>query len=226
MRQEAVKGAVRVIRCAAVVAGDGTKMLTASIFQDRHRVQLGTIRRAEQRKTGDPCQIHSGEFSGPTDVETPQRGELSAVESALGCRKEVIRKHLHVYFERVHPLSARGFLHPGTTFEHLDTAKISRVLSKVLIISAAPFVDTDPFSTSVLETWSAETDTEIMRGMGTFSIPNLQMILLWSNQNTLTAIWARRGCCTVSQCVWLMLCSCTSPRLHQYLSSRKRPGAV
>ncbi|KAK0760468.1 hypothetical protein N5P37_006662 [Trichoderma harzianum] len=95
--------------------------------------------------------------------------------------KEMIRALIDAYFEFVYPLTNHGFIHQGRLLEELDEEKAPVVLLKAMAVSASHFVETSADMTKQATQWADDVDTYIMANMGSYSLLNLQVLVLWAN---------------------------------------------
>ncbi|KAL7907555.1 hypothetical protein GGI35DRAFT_470160 [Trichoderma velutinum] len=95
--------------------------------------------------------------------------------------KEMIRTLVDAYFEFVYPLTNHGFIHQGRLLEEIDEEKAPVVLLKAMAVSASHFVESSADLTRQATQWADDVDNYIMANMGSYSLLNLQILVLWAN---------------------------------------------
>lgn len=88
---------------------------------------------------------------------------------------------MDAYFEFVYPLTNHGFLHQGRLLEELDEEKAPVVLLKAIAVSASHFVEPSADITRQATQWTEDVNSYIMANMGSYSLLNLQVLVLWAN---------------------------------------------
>jgi hypothetical protein len=101
----------------------------------------------------------------------------------LRCMKDIIRRHADAYFEYVYPITTHGFLHQGTFLEKLDEEEVPIVLLKEIAVCASQFVASGPEAARQAAQWAHDVDAYIMNNLGSFSILNLEILILWANHH-------------------------------------------
>ena len=107
----------------------------------------------------------------------------TSLSHELRCTKDIIRRLADAYFEYVYPITTHGFLHQGTFIEELDQEKTHVVLLKAVAVSASSFIASANEATGRTAQWAHDVDAYIMNNLGSFSILNLQILILWANHH-------------------------------------------
>lgn len=73
--------------------------------------------------------------------------------------------------------------HQGNFLEELDQERAPVMLVKAIAVSASQYIPSTIEMTRQIIQWSQEVDAFIMGNLGTFSIHNLQILIIWANHH-------------------------------------------
>ncbi|CZR53658.1 uncharacterized protein PAC_03538 [Phialocephala subalpina] len=134
----------------------------------------------QDQDSGSTTESQKGISTTPPQIRPPQTSGLS---HGLRCTKDIIRRHADAYFEYVYPITTHGFLHQGTFFEKLDDDRAPVIIQKVIAVCASQFVASATQSARQITQWAQDVDAYIMNNLGSFSILNLEILVLWANHH-------------------------------------------
>jgi len=102
---------------------------------------------------------------------------LTAPSHSILFKKDLLLRHLDVYFEYFHPLSCYGFLHPATTYREVDLHRFSPYLATAVCAVTATILDPEA-GPSFAAQCNEEVEIYLWRNMKRLDIEVLRLVCL------------------------------------------------